>query len=278
MHQPVGGHRPPLQKIGQSPFYLISRDLLPRGETRKRAGSRAKNRAWANSRTRTRTSSGPRRGRNSRLGFGRILRIHWFRPAHFRFGRAGKWDRRGRGWGCGDSGLCDRRDRCRWGRSGRVLDGQSMGRDDFLRRSRCRGRTSPRWCLRWLHALDIENRFHGHESAHQDNDSDRKRKERPAAAALPSNHDGTARRRRGIILKISVTIDRHVFRSFKRFGVRTHIHVEKFSVDEQKSFCVSEAGELGEILVFDFLKTAGTDLGHAAGLIEREISREACFL
>lgn len=98
------------------------------------------------------------------------------------------------------------------------------------------------------------------------------------AAAVLSRHNRTTRLRRRIVLKIRIAIDRHSLGCFKCLEIRTHVHVEKLSVNEQKSFCVSEAGELREILVLDFLKASRTDLGYASGFIEREVPREACFL
>jgi hypothetical protein len=98
------------------------------------------------------------------------------------------------------------------------------------------------------------------------------------AAAVLSHHNRPTRLRRRVVLEIRIAIDRHRLGRFKCLEIRAHVHVEKLAVDEQKSFCVSEAGELREILILDFLKASRTDLGHASGFIEREVPREACFL
>lgn len=133
----------------------------------------------------------------------------------------------------------------------------------------------------WFETLDLENPFHAHEPYYQNDDTNDKGHERPttvAAAAVLSHHDWTAGFRRGIILEIRIAVYGDRIGGFKCLEIRTHVHVEKFSVDEEKSFCVGEAGELGEILVFDFLQAPWTDLGYAGGFIEREVPREACFL
>jgi hypothetical protein len=68
-----------------------------------------------------------------------------------------------------------------------------------------------------------------------------------------------------------------VLRGFERFHVRRHVHVEKFSVDEQESLGVGEAGELREILVLDLFQPARPDLRQATGFVESQSSRKTRF-
>ncbi len=56
------------------------------------------------------------------------------------------------------------------------------------------------------------------------------------------------------------------------------IHIQKFSVNEQETFCVSQAWKIRKIVRFDFGQTRRPNLGHARGLVEGEPASEARFL
>ena len=56
------------------------------------------------------------------------------------------------------------------------------------------------------------------------------------------------------------------------------IDIQKFSVDEQETFCVSQAWKIRKIVRFDFGQTRRPNLGHARGLVEGEPASEARFL
>ena len=56
------------------------------------------------------------------------------------------------------------------------------------------------------------------------------------------------------------------------------IDIEKFSVDEQKAFCVSQARKIRKIVRFDLGQARGPNLGHARGFVEGEPASETRFL
>ena len=65
---------------------------------------------------------------------------------------------------------------------------------------------------------------------------------------------------------------------FKGFHELRDIDIEKFSVDEQETFCIGQARKIRKIVRFDFGQARRPNLGHARGLVEGEPASEARFL
>ena len=128
-------------------------------------------------------------------------------------------------------------------------------------------------------ALNIHDQPHQNETKNDDADSDQYRNWRTTITTAA--HPLTAHRRRvcrpnaarfwrRLILQIRITIDRDFARCFKDVEVRRNIDIEKFSVNEQEAFRVSEARKLRKIVGLDFGQSRGTNLGQARRFIERE--------
>ena len=69
-----------------------------------------------------------------------------------------------------------------------------------------------------------------------------------------------------------------MLRIFEGFKIWRHIDIQKFPVDEQKTFRVGQAGKLRKILCLDLSQSCRSDLGHARGFIERKPARQPRFL
>ena len=93
-----------------------------------------------------------------------------------------------------------------------------------------------------------------------------------------SNDRRACRLGRGMILQIRISVDRDVLGSFKCLHVGRHIDIERFSVDEEETFGVSETGKLRKIVRFNFGQTRRTDFRYARGFVQRHVSCEPGFL
>ena len=129
--------------------------------------------------------------------------------------------------------------------------------------------------MRRCDPLNIENQFHRKKSEDENSGADDEREQR-RLGLRPWRH--RPRRARRIVLQIRVAVDRDVFRSFKSLEIGRYINIEKFSVDEKETFPISEAREIGKILVLNFRQTRGPDLGGARGLLERDVFGQSRLL
>ena len=165
--------------------------------------------------------------------------------------------------------ICFRR-RLRWRGDNRTKASQLAPPAQFARPVRLGRRGAIR--------RNIENQFHDQTNPTTTTPMTRgmseaarpKRGRRRHSRRSAPNDRGARGRRRRIVLQIRIAVDRDRLGRFKRLEIRRHIDIEKFSVDEQKSFRVGETGELREIVRLDFGQTRRPDLGHARGFIERE--------
>ena len=123
--------------------------------------------------------------------------------------------------------------------------------------------------------LNIENQFHRKKSENEDGGANNEREQR--CPALRPWRRWTRRRAR-VILQVRVAIDRNVFRGFKSLEIRLYIDIEKFSVDEKETLPISEAREIGKILVLNFRQPRGPDLSGARSFLERDVFGQSRLL
>src|SRR6266513_1687100 len=93
-----------------------------------------------------------------------------------------------------------------------------------------------------------------------------------------SNYWRAYRLGRGIILQIRISVDRDMLGSFKCLHIRGYINVERFPVDEEETFGVSETGKLRKIVRFNFGQTRWTDFRYARGFVQGHVSCQPGFL
>ena len=123
--------------------------------------------------------------------------------------------------------------------------------------------------------LNIENQFHRKKSENEDGGANNEREQR--RPALRPWRRWTRRRAR-VVLQVRVAIDRNVFRGFKSLEIRLYIDIEKFSVDEKETLPISEAREIGKILVLNFRQPRGPDLSGARSCLERNVFGQSRLL
>jgi hypothetical protein len=122
--------------------------------------------------------------------------------------------------------------------------------------------------------LNVENQFHRKKSENEDGGADDEREQRRPGLRPWRRWPRRAR----VVLQISVAIDRDVFRGFKSLEIRLYIDIEKFSVDEKETLPISEAREIGKILVLNFRQPRGPDLSGARSFLERDVFRQSRLL
>jgi hypothetical protein len=122
--------------------------------------------------------------------------------------------------------------------------------------------------------LNIENQFHRKKSENEDGGADDEREQRRPGLRPWRRWPRRAR----VVLQIRVAIDRDVFRGFKSLEIRLYIDIEKFSVDEKETLPISEAREIGKILVLNFRQPRGPDLSGARSFLERNVFGQSRLL
>ena len=100
----------------------------------------------------------------------------------------------------------------------------------------------------------------------------------PRSSGTAPNHRRGDRFRALVLLEVRVAVHGHALGILKRIQVRRHVNIQEFPVDKQETLRVRQARELRKIVRLNFRQPVRANFGHARGFIEREISRQPCFL